>query len=275
MIRPIFSSLRNLSLIGKGRHSDVYKAFDTKTEKMVALKKISKNIAMHQEFDFYQREKRAFAVLTPHPNVVSLKDYHEEEDEAFFVLEYIDGFTLQRIINESRGNEEQKKVSTLRIKQYLIQILDGIEHLHKHNVYHSDIKPENIVVCGDRAVIVDLGSSIISDKKIVGYKDVSFLGTPGFLPPEVADMVARSDVDLPFVDLWAFGVTMYFAFTNYVPFVSNLAAESHSNVKRLEVDLSILPYGVREILEYIFTKDKQKRLELKEIRKLIMRLDCN
>ncbi|KAF9761947.1 Serine/threonine-protein kinase PLK4 [Nosema granulosis] len=272
---PIFKSLKIITLIGKGRHSNVYKVLNKENDKCFALKRISKNIAMHRELDFYQREKRAFDVLTPHPNVVTFKAYDEEENEAFFILEYIDGFTLQRIINESRKDEEQKKISNSQIKKYLIQILDGIEHLHKHNVYHSDIKPENIVICGERAVIVDLGSSIISDKKTVKYRDVSFLGTPGFLPPEVADMVSRSDVELPFVDLWAFGVTMYFAYTNHVPFVSNLAAESHNNVKKLNVDLSILPYEVREILEYIFTKDKQKRLELKEIRKLIMRMNCN
>lgn len=263
----MFTSLQKVSIIAKGRYSEIYKYVNTETTDLYVIKKHPKVILGYKK-ECNVRELDVFKCIHPdtHPNIVKYYGYSEDEEDGYFLLEYVNGYDLNRIINESKTNKIEKYISKESILKYIKQLIEGLEYLHKKGIYHCDIKPENILVYKDRVIIIDFGSSIISSKQVINVKDEDFIGTPGHLPPEIADYTYKGDIDLEYVDIFGLGSVLFFCYTKTVPFIGKMSLDTSNNVKNMNIDLNLVKdEKVRNILKHIFTKtDRWTLTKIKE-----------
>jgi len=175
--------------IGAGGMGEVYKAFDTKLNRTVALKFLSESLktdasARRQLI----REAQAAAALE-HPNICAVYGFEQTEDHHFIVMQHIDGKTLDESF-------ESKKIGVEEFKRIARQILDAVAFAHSHGVLHRDLKPGNIMLTNDGQIkILDFGlAKIDAPKEISGLnskQDLSrysqnglIVGTVSYMSPE-------------------------------------------------------------------------------------------
>ncbi len=209
MIGQTISHYKILDKLGEGGMGVVYKAEDTKLDRMVALKFLPSHLATSEQDKarFIQEAKAASALN--HPNVCTIHDIQEHDDQMFIVMEFVDGQTLR-----------QKKDS-MSFKQAVdigIQVADGLAAAHEKGIVHRDIKPENIMIRKDGiAQIMDFGLAKLraSGSKITRLtKEGSTVGTAGYMSPE---QVQGQDADHR-SDIFSLGVLLYELLTGQLPF---------------------------------------------------------
>jgi len=209
MIGQTISHYRILEKLGEGGMGVVYKAEDTKLDRIVALKFLSAQLAASvQDKARFIQEAKAAAALN-HPNVCSIIDIQEHDGQIFMVMEFVDGQTLRA------------KIGTLSQKQAIdigIQIADGLAAAHEKGIVHRDIKPENIMVRKDGICqIMDFGlAKLRSASSQINRltKEGSTVGTAGYMSPE---QIQGQDVDHR-SDIFSYGVVLYELFTGQLPF---------------------------------------------------------
>lgn len=139
-----------LAQIGDGTFGSVAKAVSKKTGQLVAIKK------MKQKFYTWEEcvklpEVDVVRRLHRHPNIVKLSEVIRENNELFFVFEYMDG-DLLGVIKKSKQAQRQEDTATApaipypKIKHYMRQILQSLAYLHKRGYFHRDLKPENLLI---------------------------------------------------------------------------------------------------------------------------------
>jgi len=209
MIGQTISHYKIHEKLGEGGMGIVYKAQDTKLDRMVALKFLPPHLSASEEDKarFIQEAKAASALN--HPNVCTIHDINEHDGQMFIVMEFVDGQTL-------RG-----KRGTISFKQAIdigIQIADGLAAAHEKGIVHRDIKPENIMVRRDGICqIMDFGLAKLrtSGSKISRLtKEGSTVGTAGYMSPE---QIQGQDADHR-SDIFSFGVLLYELLTGQLPF---------------------------------------------------------
>lgn len=146
-----------------------------------------------------------------HPNVLGLQGYFEDAKFIYLVVELADRLSLNSMILQRKGIEEEEA------SRYLFQIVSGIHYLHKQSppIIHRDIKPENIVMVQGVCKVADFGSANTKDK----IKKDTMCGTPEYLAPE---MILKKGHDEK-VDMWAFGILAFEIVSGYSPFFEFIA----------------------------------------------------
>jgi Tol biopolymer transport system component/predicted Ser/Thr protein kinase len=205
MIGETISNYRVVEKLGEGGMGVVYKAEDMKLDRPVALKFLPPHLAASEQdkVRFIQEAKAASAIN--HPNICTIHDIQENEDQLFIVMEYVEGQTL----TEKKQNLSQKLAIEIGT-----QIADGLAAAHEKGIVHRDIKPENIMVRKDGIVqIMDFGLA-----KLAGVsrltKEGSTVGTAGYMSPE---QVQGQEVDHR-TDIFSLGVLLYEMFGGELPF---------------------------------------------------------
>ena len=209
MIGQTLSHYKILEKLGEGGMGVVYKAEDTKLDRLVALKFLPPHLAAsEQDKARFIQEAKAAAALN-HPNVCSIIEINEHDGQMFIAMEFVDGQTLR------------EKISALSQKQAIdvgIQIADGLAAAHEKGIVHRDIKPENIMMRKDGICqIMDFGLAKLrsaSSKINRLTKEGSTVGTAGYMSPE---QVTGQDVDHR-SDIFSLGVVLYEVFTGQLPF---------------------------------------------------------
>lgn len=157
----------------------------------------------------FVKEAKMLATLH-HPNIVEVIDVFDENNTSYMVMTYIEGKSLQSIV-ESRG-----KLPYQEVVNYIAQITDAVDYIHTRNILHRDIKPDNIMITADyKAILIDFGSAreFEQDKTQV---HTSML-THGYAPTEQYTANSRKG---SYTDIYAIGATMYFVLTGKVPLES-------------------------------------------------------
>src|ERR1700687_3093299 len=128
-----------LSAIGAGGMGEVYKARDTRLERIVAIKVLPAHLAGRAELrERFDREAKTIASLN-HPHICTLYDTGHQDDIDFLVMEYLEGETLaQRPVKRS--------LPIPQVLQYAIEISDALDKAHRKAVTHRDLKPGNIML---------------------------------------------------------------------------------------------------------------------------------
>jgi serine/threonine protein kinase/Tol biopolymer transport system component len=206
MIGQTVSHYKVLSKLGEGGMGVVYKAHDTKLDRDVALKFLSPELT--KDLDARERfiqEAKAASALS-HPNVCTIHDIQEHENQMFIVMDFVDGQTLR-----------QKKDS-ITFKQAIdigIQVAEGLAAAHEKGIVHRDIKPENIMIRKDGIVqVMDFGLAKLRGNVTRLTKEGSTVGTAGYMSPE---QVQGQDTDHR-SDIFSFGVLLYELLTGRLPF---------------------------------------------------------
>lgn len=137
-----------------------------------------------------------------HPGIVRVTDVFEENDTAYYVMDYIEGKSLKEIVDNEGALPESRALG------YIRQVSDALNYVHAHNRLHLDIKPGNIMIDGnDRAILIDFGASKQYDE-VNGENTSSILGqTPGYAPLEQVgnDLMKFT----PATDIYSLGATFY------------------------------------------------------------------
>jgi serine/threonine protein kinase/Tfp pilus assembly protein PilF len=197
-----------LEELGRGGAGVVYKARDTRLGRMVAIKFLSGNSpARGEERDRFIREAQSASALN-HPNICTIHEIDEVEDELFIVMEFVGGHSLRKAIETGPLSVAE----TLRIG---MNIVKGLQAAHRKMIVHRDIKPENIIITEDGvAKIVDFGLAREADQ-LSGSAVFTGSGTIAYMSPEQV----RGDQVNQLTDIWSLGVVLYEMLTGRRPFV--------------------------------------------------------
>jgi len=196
-----------LDVLGKGGMGVVYKATDPAIGRLVAIKMITGGHYDDSEFlkRFY-REAQSTGKLQ-HRNIVIVHDLGDEEGAPYLVMEYLEGESLQSVINEKRPLPLLDKLS------YVAQACDGLHYAHQRDIIHRDIKPANLMVIRDGTVkIVDFGVARIGSESVTRTGQV--IGTIQYMSPE---QINGTEIDRR-TDIFSLGVVMYELLTYNLPF---------------------------------------------------------
>ncbi|KPK95597.1 hypothetical protein AMJ80_04720, partial [bacterium SM23_31] len=184
--------------IGEGGMGVVYKAQDTKLDRIVALKFLPKHLtAGETERARFLQEARAASALN-HPNVCVVHDIMEHEGYEFIVMEYIDGVTLRKKLQDA----------PLKLKDavhYAVQIGDALQAAHDKGIVHRDVKTENIMITSANQVkVMDFGLAKLKGALKL-TKPSSTVGTLAYMSPE---QIRGEETDNR-SDIFSFGVVVY------------------------------------------------------------------
>jgi non-specific serine/threonine protein kinase len=244
--------------LGEGGMGVVYLAQDTKLDRMVAIKSLPQRIAGNaEERERFKIEAKAAASLN-HPNISTIHNIEEIDDQLFIVMEYIDGEELKSLVGAHRDAPLQMD----SIIDYAIQIAKGLEAAHKKGIVHRDIKAGNIMVTFDGQVkIMDFGLAKIQGSEQL-TREGTTIGTAAYMSPEQA---SHEEVDTR-SDIWSFGIILYEMLTGSLPFKGDYEAAIlydivHATPESLQTVKPDLPGKLSEIVDRCLEKDKSKRYQ--------------
>ena len=221
-----------VELLGAGGMGEVYRAWDTRLGRHVAVKVLPRPAAADPaRLRRFENESRAAGALS-HPNVLSVFDVGVEGDSPYLVSEFLEGETLL-------SRMEGPRLTVRAALEYAIQIADGLAAAHEKGVVHRDLKPANLFVTRDgRIKILDFGLAKLIVPP-VGSLDATAtwttqagvpIGTAGYMAPE---QVEGREADAR-ADIFAFGAVLYEMLTGRPPFRATTAAGSMAAILRDE-----------------------------------------
>src|ERR1051325_5243426 len=183
-----------LKKIGEGGMGTVYLAEQVSVGRKVALKLLQGAYASDDEFiGRFRREARLAASLN-HRNIVTIYDFDQSDDETLFIaMEYLQGARLSDVIRRDGPLDVGRAV------RLGLQIANGLDAAHRLGVIHRDIKPDNIMVIGDRGSeeikLMDFGIARIMDSGTISNltRTGVIMGTPAYMAPEQAEGTAVSE----------------------------------------------------------------------------------
>jgi len=205
-----FPQLEIIELLGAGGMGMVYKARQPRLDREVALKLLPIGTgAAHGFGERFAREAKALAKLN-HPGIVTVYDFGETSDYCYFVMEYVDGMNLRRLL-------QAQLISPRQALDLVVQICTALQFAHDEGIVHRDIKPENILINKKGQVkIADFGLAKLlgatSDTSLTQSQAV--MGTLNYMAPEQRER--SKDVDHR-ADIYSLGVVFYEMLTGEVP----------------------------------------------------------
>jgi serine/threonine protein kinase len=248
MIGKTISHYKILEKLGEGGMGVVYKAQDTKLDRIVALKFLPKHLLCDEEAKTRFAHEAKSASALNHPNITTIHEVDEVEGECFICMEYVEGKSIRELI-------KQKMLSIEEILNISIQIAEGLNVAHKKGIVHRDIKSDNLMLTAEGLVkIMDFGLA-----KLKGVtkltKTGTTLGTLQYMSPEQAqgkEADQRSDI-------FSFGVVLYEMITGQLPFKGeHEAAVIYSIVNETPEPLARYKANVPERLQRIVDKALKK-----------------
>ncbi|MFH1810056.1 MAG: serine/threonine-protein kinase [Pseudomonadota bacterium] len=230
---PAPMGFRDVSLCGRGATSLVFRATDVRSGKLVALKRLHRQLV--QDGEALARLRRELKALdqVEHPGVVRVHDVVRWDGEPTLVMDFIEGEDLkERLVRDGPLAVDE----ALRIARWLLEVLSNV---HARGIVHRDIKPQNIRLDRDRGLhLLDFGSARLDAASQLTTTG-STVGTPEYMAPE---LFAGSVYD-PRVDLYGAGATLYECLCGEPPQVADSLAE----LARVRQGEDILPVQQRRL----------------------------
>lgn len=219
--------------------------------------------SFEQQREKFKKEARRLRSLS-NPHIVKVYDLFEENGTAYYVMDYVDGENLS-----ARLKRTNAPLAESEVRNYLNQILDGLEAIHNKGMFHLDIKPANIMVDShDVAKLIDFGAS--KQQSTVGGATMStgISYTNGYAPSE--QMAQSYDKFGPWTDFYALGATMYKLLTNQdPPSVSDLS-EDETEDKHLALPMPNVSEEMKKLVVWMMQEKRLKRPKnVGEIRRIL------
>ena len=207
----------------------IWRAQDELLDREVAAKEILLPEGLTDEergelIERTMREARAAARLS-HPGIVAVHDVVREGEVPWIIMELVSGGSLATLLQE-RGRLDWRRTAELGA-----QVAEALEHAHRHGVVHRDIKPGNILISEDRAVITDFGIARVLDSGAQLTVAGSTLGTPRYMSPE---QVEGGDGVGPASDVWSLGALLYQLVEGRTPFAQDSMAATFAAILNLD-----------------------------------------
>lgn len=213
--------------VGFGGFGITYKAWDNQLESIVAIKEYYPSGIVNRppgtselilfsgekrkEFEFglsrFIEEARNTTKFNSCENIVNVYEYFEENNTAYFVMEFLDGMNLSEYISLNGG-----KLPLETSLEIIFKICNALKYVHEAGFIHRDISPDNIFMCKNGAVkLIDFGAARFSSEE---EKSFTIILKPGFAPPEQYEQVSDQG---PKTDVYALGATLYYIITGVKP----------------------------------------------------------
>jgi hypothetical protein len=257
----VMERFRLLERIGSGGMGTVYRAFDERLQRQVAVKKLNAS-----DPDRVMREAQAAARLN-HPAIVTLYELGEHDGHAVLVSELVPGDTLAEL--ESTGDLCDRDVGEI-----VADLCEALVHAHDRGVVHRDIKPENVIVrevggIGRRAKLMDFGiARIAGAPTLTAHGEV--VGTLAYMSPEQAEGEHAG----PPSDIYSLALTAYECWSGSNPVAGRTPAETARRigepVEPLRVTRPDLPEGLADTIDACLDPDPEMRPTPFELRDCVL-----
>ncbi len=247
---------------GEGAMARVYKAYDPKIDRTLAIKALKSHLLADDEYRArFLREAKGAGILS-HPNIVTVFDVGEEDRQPYIAMEWVDGPTLADLM---KGG---KTFTPRQIVEIGIQLARALDYAHKKGIVHRDVKPGNIMLVHDTLTVkvADFGICRINETEQTQKADQTqmgaVLGTPNYMSPEQVQGLpvdARSD-------LFSAGVVLYQMLTGHLPFegdsmISVVYKIANTDAPTLDALRPDLPLSLRRVIARALKKAPEKRYQ--------------
>ncbi|OKK19229.1 serine/threonine protein kinase [Streptomyces sp. CB00455] len=239
--------------IAAGGMATVYRALDTRLDRVLALKVMHPALAADAAFvDRFIREAKSVARLA-HPNVVAVFDQGTDGPYVFLAMEYVSGCTLRDVLRERGALQPRAALDILE------PVLAALGAAHRAGFIHRDMKPENVLIGDDgRVKVADFG--LVRSVDSVTHTTGSVLGTVSYLAPEQIE----NGVTDTRVDVYACGVVLYEMLTGAKPHTGGSAAQViyqhlHEDVPPPSAAVPGLPVCLDELVAHAAARNPQLR----------------
>src|SRR5258708_17176362 len=200
--------------IGAGGMGEVWRGEDTRLGRSVAIKVLPAAVASDGEAIARMKREARTAAQLYHPNIAPIHSIEQEGDLISIVMEFVEGDPLTKLIRDGLGEADVCRIGR--------GVADALAEAHEHNIVHRDIKPDNIIVKGNRVKVLDFGiAKRVGAETTTSESPTAFvtqqgmiIGTVHYMSPEQAlgkTLDARTDI-------FSLGVVLYEAATGKLPF---------------------------------------------------------
>ena len=242
--RTLADRYRLETLLAEGGFAEVWRAFDLKLHRNIAIK-LPKPSRLDSTEAFLAEARRVARLK--HPGIVPIHDVGHDGDRVFIVSELVEGGNLRDRIQQSRATVEQAN-------QWVIEIADALGYAHSQGIIHRDIKPANILLDHHgRALLADFGIAQSANKT---GRFAPSIGTLRYMAPEQFD---GRDID-PRSDIYSLGVVLYELLTGELPYSSDQPATVKQEiVSGVHLRATGIPAGLHRICEKAMRLDPKDR----------------
>ena len=228
---------QKLEFIGAGGMGEIWRAYDSSTGAIVALKELHPHLVRQKDVFRFFREFEHLASVS-HKNVIKIVSFNSDLKKPAYTMEYCPKGDLRVWLTKNRSQDE--------ILSCFWQLCDGVGALHnnKNQIIHRDLKPQNILLGEDSNFkISDLGLSLSMDSSVTRVTTSNWI-SPGFSPPEQFKNMGTVDQT---GDIYSLGAILYFMLT------------SQDCSDNIDLHNSAIPKDIRLILQWMLESDPKKR----------------
>ncbi len=259
-----------LEKLGQGSMGTVYKARQISLNRLVAVKMLHPRLAAKSDLlQRLVREAHAAAKLS-HNNIVQAIDVGSAGNLHYFAMEYVEGTTIRDLLEKGKVFNEAEAL------EIIIPVAQALQHAHKRELIHRDVKPANIILTHDRVPkLADLGMARETENAEMAKAERGMtIGTPFYISPE--QIRGRIDIDGR-ADIYSLGATLYHMVTGQPPFPGAkiepvLEAHLYNELTPPDHLNTSLSSGLGEVVEYMMAKDRTQRYRNAE--DLLIDLEC-
>ncbi|MGV9821643.1 serine/threonine-protein kinase PknD [Nocardia xishanensis] len=211
-----FGRYRLLSVLGQGGMGQVWRAHDSLTNRVVALKLLPERFADDEQLrERFRRECRAVAQLTE-PHVIPIHDFGDIDGRLYLNMRLIEGTDLRKVIAREGALSPQRAVAIVA------QVAGALQAAHDAGLVHRDVKPTNILLGADEfASLIDFGIAHAADDRTLTATGET-IGTAAYMAPEEIGAEVKADAR---VDVYALTCVLYECLTGRPPFASTLGMQ--------------------------------------------------
>lgn len=249
-----------LDKLGEGSFGKVYRAKHKKTGAIYAIKSIDKLNKNNQEGKPYFRREIEIMYKVRHPNIVRLFGHFEDDQNCYFVLEFIPKGNLYTILSK----QKTKCFDASTVAHFMKDLICSVYYLHNMEppIIHRDIKPENVLLNETNKIkLTDFGwSNYVEDTSVRS----TYCGTPVYLAPEMIKEIGHDEN----LDIWCIGILMFELLTGNIPFQGNDQQILNGNILRnkicwpKDIDLS-----AKDLISKILKTEPSERISLTDMLK--------
>ena len=259
-----YSGDNDLGYLGKGRYSTVQLGIEKKTGKQYAIKTMRLSGGPRGNDSAWNRREEvsneiSILMSLQHPNILTMKEYFEEDNQVYLVTELLSGGELLPAVVEYPGYSEA------HARICFAQILDGLSYLHTQGITHMDINSDNILLAGlqdtNHIKIIDFGAAKTANSPMTTH-----IGSPFYTAPE---MLRRDATYTSAVDLWSAGVVLFFLLGGKPPFNYTQPAQIYAAIKEAKFSFEAFPWkkiseSGKDLVSKLLVLDPKSRLTAAE-----------